>query len=541
MNILKHLSTLNLTAEQSAAVLELLQKQQAIEKNLTLRIVTQDQLIAQLQQSIATLHRIKFGRKSEKLHANPHQLDLFTSDVEADIAQFETGIEQLTNTINNQKNDEQAPDSKDAVAPASKTPVKRTRKPFATDLPRVDHLHDITNTHCEVCHSTLNKIRDEVTEKIEYIPAQVIIHRHIYPQYSCPCCQIIKAEPAVPSLIQGSIAEPSVWAHVLVAKYVDHLPLYRLASIFARHDIDINRSVMSSWVGVLGFHLQPLFVALRKQLFSQRCLHADETPIQQLEPGAGKTKKSYLWAYRSNDLEGLTDRIIVFDYHDNRKGINASSFLHGWSGHLLVDDFAGYKALFASQTNVIELGCMAHARRKFYELYSANNSVTAKRALEYIADLYAVEKACKDMGEVERHAYRQTHALPKLAEYKQWLDTVLLQASPNSGIAKATAYSVRRFSALSRYAETGHLPIDNNPVENCIRPIAIGKKNWMFTGSKEAGERAAVIQTLLGTAKLNGIEPYAWLKHVLTVLPTTKNTPEEIKKLLPLSSFKIPD
>ena len=262
--------------------------------------------------------------------------------------------------------------------------------------------------------------------------------------------------------------------------------------------------------------------------------------MPQLDPGNGKTKKAYLWAYRSNDLQP-GPKIIVFDYQAGRSGRHAQAFLQDWQGHLLVDDYAGYKALFAAarahpETQLllepcIELACWAHARRKFFDLFQTSQSPIAQEALNRIALLYAIEAEGREMTVAERERLRAEKSLPILASLYDWLQQTRLRTAPNSTTAKAIDYSLKRWEALTRYAETGDLPIDNNPVENCIRPIALGKKNWLFAGSERAGQRAAVIQTLLGTAKLNDLDPAAWLKDTLEKLPIWPNS--RIDELLP--------
>jgi hypothetical protein len=252
--------------------------------------------------------------------------------------------------------------------------------------------------------------------------------------------------------------------------------------------------------------------------------------VQQLDPGGGKTKKAYLWAYRSNGL-GQGPPVVVFDYQASREGKHAASFLQGWHGHLMVDDYAGYKALFRDST-VIELGCMAHARRKFFDLAKASGSPVAARALRHIARLYRIEDKAKGKTAEERQRLRAKHSVPRLKLYHAWLLKTRAKVPDGSGTAKAMDYSLKRWDALARYAGTGHLPIDNNLVENDIRPIAVGKKNWLFTGSERAGKRAAAIQTLLGTARLNGLDPAAWLKDTLEKLPAWPAS--RIDELLPL-------
>lgn len=337
------------------------------------------------------------------------------------------------------------------------------------------------------------------------------------------------AAPIPSAIIDGGMAAPGLLTWVMVSKSMDHLPLYRLEQIAARSQVSLARSTLAEWVGRVGVSLQPLVDRLSDLLRERRVLHADETPVPQLDPSQGKTKKAYLWVYRSNALE-LEPPILVFDYQPGRHGAHVRNFLAGWQGHLMVDDYAGYKARFTQ--GITELGCLAHARRKFFDLYAANQSQIAGEALLRIGELYDVERQAQDKEVDERLLLRQTEAKPKLASLHTWLIQTRVTVADGSGAAKALDYSIKRWPALVRYAESGLLPIDNNPVENAIRPIAIGKKNWLFAGSERAGKRAGAIQTLLGTAKLNGLDPHAWLKDTLEKLPTWPNS--RIDELLPL-------
>jgi hypothetical protein len=316
---------------------------------------------------------------------------------------------------------------------------------------------------------------------------------------------------------------------VIVGKYLDHLPLYRLEGVAARSGVTLSRSTLAEWVGRMGVALDPLVQRLAELLRQRSVLHADETPVRQLDPGSGKTHRAYLWAYRSNDLD-TGPPIVVFDYQTSRSGAHARSFLAGWQGSLMVDDFGGYKALFTQ--GVTELACLAHARRKFFELNQAQPNVIAQEALTRIAALYKIEQRGRPLSSEERTALRQSEAVPLLDSLHVWLKATRLTVATGGGTAKAIDYSLKRWPALCRYATDGALPIDNNPVENAIRPICLGKKNWLFTGSERAGKRAAAIQSLLATAALNGLDPAAWLRDTLEKLPTCLN--RNIDSLLPL-------
>jgi hypothetical protein len=319
-------------------------------------------------------------------------------------------------------------------------------------------------------------------------------------------------------------------AWVAASKYLDHLPLYQIEQIAARQGVPLARSTLAQWIGRIGVALQPLANRLGELLRQRTCLHADETPVRQLDPGSGKTRQSYLWAYRSGTWED-GPAIVVFDYQPSRAGAHARAFLKDWRGHLMVNDYAGYKALFAQGPT--ELACLAHIRRKFFDLHAANGSSVTEEALRRIAQLYAIEQDAAVMQPVGRLAKRQEHTVPALAAMHAWLLATQRSVAVGSGTGKSIEHALKRWPALERYASSGILPIDNNPVENVIRPIAIGKKNWLFAGSERAGRRAAAIQSLFATAKLNGLDPARWLADTLDKLPTCPNS--KIDSLLPFA------
>jgi hypothetical protein len=277
--------------------------------------------------------------------------------------------------------------------------------------------------------------------------------------------------------------------------------------------------------------LQPLADRLAELLRQHACLHADETPVRQLDPGSGKTRHAYLWAYRSGVYDDGPP-IVVFDYQASRAGAHARAFLHGWRGHLMVDDYVGYKSMFTDGPT--ELACLAHIRRKFFDVHAASASPIAEEALRRIAGLYAIEQQGAGLDPPRRLALRQQLAIPAMAELRAWLLASQRTVAAGSGTAKAIDHALKRWPALQRYVSSGSLPIDNNPVENAIRPIAIGKKNWLFAGSERAGRRAAAIQSLFATAKLNGLDPARWLANTLEKLPTCSNS--RIDSLLPFAN-----
>ncbi len=464
--------------------------------------------IAKLTAEIARLRRLQFSVRSEKL--NPEQRELFEETMAADIAAVEAELDALQNPSSSPK--------------PRKLPVRRALPP---ELPRVETVHEPEGCACGRCVGDLVKVGEHVRETLECEPLKFFVRREVYPQYACRACETVVAEPVPPAILDRSIAAPGLMAFVITSKYVDHLPLYRLEAMFKRSGVEMGRNTLAEWVGAVGVRLQPLVDAMRLTLHGCDVLHADETPVAQLDPGAGKTKRAYLFAYRSADE---TAPIVIFDYRTSRSGKHAGAFLDGWQGALMVDDYAGYKALFKDGA-IAELGCWAHARRKFFDLHKANKSEIAAEALQRIAALYAVEQQAREMSAEDRRAYRQQHAKPRVNAWFEWLIKLRPTIAGNSGTANAIDYSLKRKAALTRYLDDGRYPIDNNPIENAIRPIALGRKNWLFAGSETAGKRAAAIMSLLATAKANGHCPHAWLTDVLTRLPTTLD--KDIAALLP--------
>ncbi len=484
-------------------------------------IHAKDLKIQALTLELAHLRRIRYGVKSEALAQV--QRDLFEETWNTDLAAAAAELEQVAE-------EEPCP-----TVAKPKRP-RAGRQPLPAHLPRIEHRHEPDSCQCGQCGKDLVKIGEDITEQLDVEPAKFFVHRHIRPQYACKACETITAAPIPPAVVDGGMAAVGLLSWVLIGKYLDHLPLYRLEQIAARDGVSLSRSTLADWVGRLGVALQPLADRLAEHLKRRSTLHADETPVPQLDPGSGRTKKAYLWAYRSNDLEPGPP-IIVFDYQPGRSGEHARNFLDGWHGHLVVDDYGGYKSLFTPTREgtppCTEGGCFAHARRKFFDLYQANQSPMAHEALQRIGRLYEIERQAKDFAIEDRKKLRQELSLPELEALHQWLLQSRARTANGGASAKALDYTLKRWPALIRYAETGHLPIDNNAIENAIRPIALGKKNWLFAGSERAGKRAAVIQTLLGTAKLNGLDPAAWLKSTLEKLPTHPNS--RIDELLPFS------
>lgn len=471
-------------------------------------LTERDTYIAKLKAENARLRRLQFAARSEAL--SDEQRDLFDDTLAEEIAAGEAELARL-----------QAP----SEAPHTKRVGKRRELP--AHLRRVETRHEPASCLCADCGNALVHIRDHVSEKLSCQPLDFYVRRDIYPQYACRTCDTVVAEPVPPAIIERGLAAPDLLAQVVIAKYVDHLPLYRQTMIYARSGIELPRAMLAEWIGACGVALQPLVDRLRERMKTVDILHADETPVGLLDPGSGQMRRSYLFAYRT----AIGPPIVIFDFCTSRSGEHARRFLGEWRGTLMVDDYGGYKALF--RRGITELGCWVHARRKFFEQHQASGSLLAKEALARIAVLYRIEAEASAMDASARHAYRQQHAVPALHAFKTWLMEQHTTTLGNSGTANAIAYTLKRWPALVRYVADGRYPIDNNPIENAIRPIALGRKNWMFVGAERAGHRAAAIMSLLATAKVNGLDPHAWLTDVLTRLPTTLD--RHIDSLLPLA------
>jgi len=446
-----------------------------------------------LEAQLAAMNRALYGRRSEQL--DPAQRQLFEEALEEDIVAMQTELETL----------------KESPSVPRRQPK---RLPLPEHLPRVEVRHEPASCACAQCGNALTSMGEDVTEQLDCKPAEFFVRRHIYPKYACRACETVTTAPSEASVIERGRPAPGLLAHVLVSKYADHLPLYRQQQIYQRSGVELARSTLADWTGAAGVALMPLVDAMKADLLQRSVIHADETPVSLLDPGAGKAARAYLFAYCATDGAPIT----TFDFCTSRSGEHAKRFLGAFRGHLVVDDYSGYKALFTE--GITEVGCWAHIRRLFFELHAAKASAHAEPALRQIAELYRIEAQINGLDPPERLARRQREARPVLDAFGQWIDQLSANVSPNSGLAKALAHTRKRWPALVRYVDDAALPIDNNPVERSIRPIAVGRKNWLFAGSKAAGERAAAIMSLIATARQNGYEPYAYLKDVLTRLPT---------------------
>jgi transposase len=475
--------------------------------------------IDKLTHEMAVLKRLKFAATSE--HFTAEQKSLLEEATEADLEALAREIEQL---------------SPGATDEREKNKPKRQALP--ANLPRREIRHEPDSTTCR-CGCQLKRIGEDVAEKLDYVPGVFTVERHIRGKWVCAQCETLVQAPVAPHVIDKGIPTTGLLAQVLVAKYLDHLPLYRQEGIFARAGLAIPRSTLAAWTGQCGVQLQPLVDALKADMLAcgvlhaaGGVLHADETPVAMLKPGNGKTHRAYLWSYCTTAYSAL--RAVVFDFADSRAGQHAREFLglpskDGWRGKLVCDDFSGYKACF--ELGVTEVGCLAHARRKFHELWANNHSSIGEQALKFFGQLYDIEREVQDLQPEQRQRVRQERSRKVADALQQWLTAQRQKVPHGSATAKAIDYSLNRWQALTRYIDDGELPPDNNWVENQIRPIAIGRSNWLFAGSLRAGKRAAAIMSLVHSARLNGHEPHAYLRDVLERLPTQPAS--RIGELLP--------
>lgn len=486
----------------------------ALAAQLIQRVETMDKQIThhksvneKLAHEIALLKRFKFAKRSEQL--SPDQASLLDDLIDTDIAAIEAELEALQ------------------PAPVeAKVCQQPKRAPLPPQFPRTLIHHEPDNSHCQ-CGCALKRIGEDASEKLDYTPGVFTVERHIRGKWACEQCETLIQAPVPAHVIDKGVPTAGLLAHIMVAKFADHLPLYRQEKIFGRAGLPIARSTLAQWVGQTGVQLQPLVEALREAVLAQRVVHADETPVQMLAPGEKKTHRAYVWAYCTTPFSAL--KAVVYDFSPSRAGEHARNFLGTWNGKLVCDGFAGYKAGF--EGGITEIGCMAHARRKFFDLHVANKSQLAEQALHSIGGLYEVERKAKEMSDEDRWRLRQEMAIPIAEKLHEWMLAQRELVPEGSATAKALDYSLKRWVALTRYLNDGAVPIDNNRVENTIRPWALGRSNWLFAGSLRSGKRAAAIMSLIQSARMNGHDPFAYLKDVLTRLPTQRAS--AIDQLLP--------
>lgn len=458
--------------------------------------------IENLKLLIAKLRRMQFGRKSEKLDKHIEQLELRLEDLEASQAEKE------------QFATEALPPEVAAILPQAS---KRVRRPLPEQLPRETQTHAPKQEACPQCGGKLSHLGEDVSEILEYVPASFKVIRTVRPKLSCTGCDCIVQEPAPSRPIERGLAGPALLAHVLVSKYSDHLPLYRQAEIYERHGVELERSTLADWVGGASRVLAPLVEALRRYVMSTGKLHADDTPVPVLAPGDGKTRVGRLWTYVRDDRPSgnAAAPAVWFAYSPDRKGEHPKRHLQDFRGTMQADGYAGFNRLY-EDGRILEAGCWAHVRRKFYDIHQAHASPIAAEALERIGHLYGIESEIRGRSPDQRKQVRNLRARPLLESLRTWFHSTLAKTSRKSEIAGAIGYALGRWDALIRFCDDGNIEIDNNAAERALRAVALGRKNYLFAGSNAGGERAAAIYGLIGSAKLNDLDPQAYLRHVLT-------------------------
>jgi transposase len=478
--------------------------------------------IEKLKAQLAKLRREKFGSSSERIERAIAQLELALEEAQAGKA------EAMASAAQAPEPETPAPsaDAQSAEAPVAE---KKKRRTLPAELPRRDVVHAPADV-CKACGGhDLRKVGESVTEVLEYIPGRFEVVRHVRPACSCRKCEAMVQAPMPDLPIPRGMAGPGFLAHIAIAKFCDHLPLYRQAEIYARSGLDIDRGQLAEWLGHLAWLLRPLAELIAEHVMAGRVIHADDTPVPVLAPGAGRTKTGRQWVYLRDERPhaGSAPPAVLYRYTPDRKGEHCRAELARFVGWLHADGYAGFGRLYEIEAaraeaaglqgppRVAEVACWAHARRGFFDVYKSNGSAIAKEALDRIGALFDIERLIAGSPAERRRSVRQHMAKPRLDELGVWLDAQLQKIPGRSDLAGAIRYARSRWDALSRYLDDGRLELSNNAAENAIRPVALGRKNWLFAGSDSGGERAALFYTLIRTATLNGIEPEAYLRDLI--------------------------
>jgi transposase len=477
-------------------------------------IAWRDAKLEKVNLELGRLKRWKFGAKTEAMTAQ--QRVLFAETLVEDEASLQAQLAALQAKL------PQTP------AVPKDAPRRPRRQALPEHLQRVEHRHEPADTTCPNtgCGQPMQRVGEDVSEKLDIIPAQFFVHRHVYGKWVCRCCQQLVQEPAEPDVVDGGIPASGLVAHTLISRFADHLPYYRQEDINARAGVHTPRSTLAAWAGAGGAALEPLYAAHKRFVLAPEVLHADETPVPLLEPGRGKTRKAYVWAYARSTLDGGPPGVI-YDFCLGRGAQYPLAFLGGtappyaepaWHGTLVCDQYSGYGPVLDPkvQPGRQAAGCAAHARRKFEELTTrdATASPVALEALQRWARIYHVESLLAGMTPEDRLEGRQCLSRPLWDELRAWLQIERRRVA-GGVIGQAIDYSLNNWDALTLHLSDGRVPIDNNHLEQQIKPWKLGAKNWLFVGSELAGQRAAVVMSLVQSAKLNGQDPWAYLRDVL--------------------------
>jgi transposase len=478
--------------------------------------------IEKLKFQIAKLRRMQFGRSSERITRQIEQLELRLEELETGAAE-----------------DTAKAEAADPVAPIRERNQPK-RKPLPDHLPRQEVVHqpaDDGACTCPDCGKGMARLGEDVTEVLDYVPGHFQVIRHVRPKYACTACDAITQAPAPAMPTPRGLATPATLAHVLVSKFVDHLPLYRQSEIYARDSVEIDRSTLGDWVGQAAWLLDPVVAAIRRHVFAAEKIHGDDTTVPVLAPGLGRTATGRLWVYVHDDrlFGGPTAPAAAYFYSPDRGAEHPTAHMASFTGFLQADGYAGFEGLYnPARTKpgpITEVACWAHCRRKFFDVWETTQSPVAKEALDRIAKFYAIEDKARFAPAAERVEHRRETA-PLLDAFFTWAGATVVKLSGKLELAKAFRYTIARRKALTRFVTDGRLEADNNVAENAMRGIALGRRNYLFAGSDSGGERTASIYTLVATAKLNGLNPEAYLKEILAKI-ADGHTINRIDDLLP--------
>ncbi|MCV3274145.1 IS66 family transposase [Roseobacter sinensis] len=474
----------------------------AVNRLLADEVKSQALLIEKLKHQLAGQNRHRFGTRSESLD----QLNLTFEEDEAIV----------------QAAEEQAKAAQ--PAPEDKTPRQHSRKPLPDHLDRHDEVLS-PGDDCTRCGGKLKTLGEDVTEELEYVPGRFIVNRILRPRKACAGCEAIVQSPLPSRPIERGRPGPGLLAHVLVSKYADHLPLYRQSQIYAREGIDLDRSTMADWVGRSTALLEPLADEIGRIVRRGDALFADDTPVKMQAPGNKKTKTARVWTYVRDERpwSGSSPPCAWYQFTIDRKGEHPVSHLAGYKGCVHADGYSGFNGLFG-ENKADEMACMAHVRRKFVDVFASQGNAIAEGAIRRIAELYAIEKEARGKSPDARVALRQSRSKPIFDDLEAWLHNQLPKISGKSSLAQAIRYALGRMPKARPCLENGHLELDNNTAERSVKPVAIGRKNWTFAGSEGGGKAMAIAYTLIETAKLNDVDPQAWLAWVLSQIADHKIT-----------------